>query len=251
MELVWAGLKPAPTGLYDNFIVGAGFKPALLEDRMAARKISKKAVKATGKKKAAPSQKISLPAFGLAEEILGEASVELETRSDVADFCPPTPVPRTPVPVPVADSELHLVTFNLDREEYGVDIGSVYEIIRVGQITTVPNAPDYIKGVINLRGKVIPVLNLRKRLELPDEKLTKNSRIMVVESGKKTLGILVDSVSQVLRIPVSSVDDPPGEVEQMKAYVRGIGKVDERLIMIMDLSKALAKDAATGEEIAQ
>ena len=237
---------------------------------MAAKKAAKKTRKKSGERKGAP-EKITLPAFGLAEEILELRNAECGMRNveskatdreggtrnedeslDLRHQAGVQPEIRNPKSAIEKEGEYHLVTFNLDREEYGVEISSVQEIIRVGQITAVPNAPQFIKGVINLRGKVIPVLNLRKRLDLPDERLTKNSRIMVVESGRKIIGMLVDSVSQVLRIPMTSVDDPPSEVEQMKAYVRGIGKVDSRLIMIMDLNKALAKDAiAAGEATAR
>jgi len=216
---------------------------------MVDKKAAKKSRKKADKKKGEPD-KITLPAFGLAEEILGSreaGSQKTEDRGQTTDALILESYKQQSATTPVADGEYHLVTFNLDREEYGVEIDSVQEIIRVGQITPVPNAPEFIRGVINLRGKVIPVLNLRRRLDLPDSALTKNSRIMVVESGAKVLGMLVDSVSQVLRIPTAAVDEPPSEVEQMKAYVRGIGKVDERLIMIMDLNKALAKDAAVGE----
>ncbi len=125
-----------------------------------------------------------------------------------------------------------------------MEIGSVQEIIRVGLITAVPNSPEFVKGVVNLRGRIIPVLNLRKRLGLSETGITKNSRIMVVESGSKVLGLLVDGVSQVLRVPSAAVDSPPGEVEQAGSFVQGIGKIDARLIMIMNLNRALARDAA-------
>lgn len=194
-----------------------------------AQKTHKKAEKKPGR-----SAKNSLPPSGLVEEKSGVQSSEVAARIDKVE------------PGSAAAGEYHLVTFSLGREEYGVEIGSVQEIIRVGKITPMPNAPKFITGVINLRGRVIPVLDLRKRLDLADGALTKNSRIVVVESGAKVLGMLVDSVSQVFRIPGASVDDPPSEVDQRKACVRGIGKVDSRLIMIMDLNRTLEKDAAAG-----
>jgi purine-binding chemotaxis protein CheW len=215
---------------------------------MANKKLAQKTRKKAEKKPGGPT-KSPLPSFGLAKEIpgvreSGAGGQESEGRAANAGV-------RGEKTAPGVNGELHLVTFNLDQEEYGVEIGSVQEIIRVGQITPVPNAPKFISGVINLRGKVIPVMNLRKRLDLPDGALTKNSRIVVVESGVKILGMLVDSVSHVLRMPGASVDDPPPEADQMKAYVRGIGKVDSRLIMIMDLNRALEKDAATGAAAAR
>lgn len=212
--------------------------------RTAAAKPSKKkpspaeAHRASGGVK----EKITLPAFGLAEDILGDASAELGVRSaegagheDNSSLRPNAEVDPGP--------ELHLVTFKVDREEYGVDISEVREIIRVGQITSVPNAPQHVKGVINIRGRVVPVLSLSKRLDVAEAPLTKNSRIVVVDANARALGLLVDSVSHVLRMQAAQVDPPPSEAEQARAYVKGIGKIDSRLIMIMDLGKVLKKEA--------
>lgn len=209
---------------------------------------------ANGGKRKAPTKKITLPAFGLAEDILG-------TRG--AEFAAPSPEPTLPVPAAerhelerrpdapapeaASERELHLVTFHLEAEEYGVEIGRVQEIIRVGHITGVPNAPDFIRGVINLRGKIIPVIDLRKRMDLPEAALTKLSRIMVIEAGPKVLGLLVDRVSQVIRVPLTAVDAAPDELEESRGFVRGIGKIDSRLIMIMELDRVLAKDAWLAE----
>lgn len=220
---------------------------------MAAKKKGKKVARGVDKSTSA-SAKITLPAYGLAEEILGTQRMEQADHVGVQDGNTVASVQSSAKPetssqksadltLQDAGPTLHLVTFSLDGEEYGVDIGSVHEIIRVTQITAVPNAPDFVKGVINLRGKVIPVLNLRKRLDLPDGVLTKNSRIMVVECGAKVLGLLVDGASHVIRIPAAFVEAPPGEVEGTKAFVKGIGKIDSRLIMIMELDKVLSKDA--------
>ncbi len=219
---------------------------------MAVKKTARKGGRRGRADKTAPP-KVELPAFGLAEEILvsaGAAGAEggRERTEELQSTIAPTEA-HTPQPAVDAGPEHHLVTFNLDHEEYGVNIGSVQEIIRVGQITAVPNAPEFVKGVINLRGRVIPVLNLRRRLELSEGKLTKNSRIVVVEAGAKVLGLLVDGVSQVLRIPASSVDLPPAESDQTRTYIRAIGKVDSRLIMLMDLDKVLAKDGKAGEPV--
>jgi purine-binding chemotaxis protein CheW len=216
---------------------------------MAAKKKSANA----GKRKD-PTKKITLPAFGLAEEILGTRGAEFGVQSPE----PTLPVraverreiERIPDTVPevVPESELHLVTFHLESEEYGVDIGRVQEIIRVGHITGVPNAPEFIRGVINLRGKIIPVIDLRKRMVLPDTPLTKLSRIMVVEAGPKVLGLLVDRVSQVIRVPLTAVDAAPDELGESRGFVRGIGKIESRLIMIMELDRVLAKDVWLAEQ---
>lgn len=216
---------------------------------MAAKKKGKKVARGADKATSAPA-KITLPAYGLAAEILG-TQTEIKVRGQGAAGRPehvaggePEAVSERSADLAVQDAgaTLHLVTFSVDGEEYGIDISSVHEIIRVSQITAVPNAPDFVKGVINLRGKIIPVLNLRKRLDLSDGVLTKNSRIMIVECGTKVLGLLVDGVAQVIRIPAASVDAPPGEVEGTKAFVKGIGKIDSRLIMIMELDKVLARE---------
>lgn len=225
---------------------------------MAVKKTARKSGK-QGRAGTATPPKATLPAFGLAEDILGAAGAEGGGRTEELQSALHTPHseidPSGAAPLK-ADKEAlnrgpehHLVTFVVDAEEYGVNIGSVQEIIRVGQITAVPNSPDYVKGVINLRGRVIPVLNLRRRLELSEGVLTKDSRIMVVESGTKVLGLLVDGVSQVLRIPESSVDLPPAESDQTRTFIRGIGKVDTRLIMLMDMDKVLAKDGKTGDPV--
>ncbi|HAS52759.1 MAG TPA: chemotaxis protein CheW [Nitrospiraceae bacterium] len=187
--------------------------------------------------------KITLPAFGLAEDILGAASAELGVRSaESAGQDDSTGILPANTTVD-AGPELHLITFKVDREEYGVDISEVREIIRVGQITAVPNAPSHVKGVINIRGRVVPVLSLSKRLDVAEGPLTKNSRIVVVDANARALGLLVDSVSHVLRLPAAQIDPPPSEAEQARAYVKGIGKIDSRLIMIMDLEKVLKKEA--------
>ncbi|HAK60421.1 MAG TPA: chemotaxis protein CheW [Nitrospiraceae bacterium] len=139
--------------------------------------------------------------------------------------------------------QVHLVTFTLEKEEFAVDIDRVQEIIRVGQITPVPNTPEFIDGVINLRGKVIPVFNLRRRLNLAEGALTKHSRIMIVETKTRVLGMLVDAVQQVLWLPAASVEAPPEEAGRTTAKVKGIGKLESRLIMLMDLDRVLAKEA--------
>ncbi len=217
---------------------------------MAVRKAAKKkAVKKSAKKARKQTPPLTLPAFGLAEEILAGAQTDVTTgeaggyQQELQDLIQQATSAESQGPE--AGPHLHLVTFNLDTEEYGVDIESVQEIIRVGQITPVPNAAEVIEGVINLRGRVIPVINLRRKLSLADGTLTKNSRIMIVEAAAKVLGMLVDAVSQVLWMPVASVEAPPEEVERSKAYVRGIGKLDSRLIMLMDLESVLARDSSS------
>jgi len=148
--------------------------------------------------------------------------------------------------------EFHLVTFNLG-EEYGVQIRQVQEIVRVEGITKVPNSPSYMEGVINLRGRVLPVLNLRKRLKLPLTDIGKEARVVVTEIGDKVIGLLVDSVSQVIKVPAGAVENAPEEVLEVDTdYITGVGKLKERLIILLDLERLLrrenieVKDEVTG-----
>jgi len=140
------------------------------------------------------------------------------------------------------DAELlQLVTFNIAEEEFGVDILSVQEIIRLMQITTVPRSPACIEGVINLRGKVIPVIDMRKRFNLPAIERNSHTRIIVMEFGAaKIVGFLVDAVSEVLRIPASTVESAPAVVSGVGAeYIKGVGKLDDRLLILLDLENLL------------
>ena len=137
---------------------------------------------------------------------------------------------------------LQLVTFNIAEEEFGVDILSVQEIIRLMQITVVPRAPACIEGVINLRGKVIPVIDMRKRFNLPAIERDSHTRIIVMEFGaSKIVGFLVDAVSEVLRVPANTVDAAPAVVSGVGAeYIKGVGKLDDRLLILLDLDRLLA-----------
>ena len=144
--------------------------------------------------------------------------------------------------------DFHIVTFNLG-EEYGVPISQVQEIVRVGSITMVPNSPPYMEGVINLRGRVLPVLNLRKRLHLSSTEMSTASRIMVIEVGDKVIGLLVDSVSQVIKVPSSSVETAPEEVMEVDTdFIRGVAKLENRLVILIDLEKLLKKEKFEIEE---
>lgn len=133
---------------------------------------------------------------------------------------------------------LHLVTFRLGKEEYGVEIASVQEIIRATDISPVPGAPLHVSGVINLRGKIVPVVDLGKRFALAAADAADEQRIIVVELGEKRIGMLVDSVSQVIRIPMGVVEEMPEEATDEK-FIRGVGKLDARLIIILDLNRSL------------
>ncbi len=133
---------------------------------------------------------------------------------------------------------LQLVTFKLSSEEFGVDILKVQEIIKMMNVTKIPNAPVFIEGVINLRGKIIPIVDLRKRLGFKDREYDKSTRIIVVELDGLVLGFIVDSVSEVLRIPENTIEPPPSMVAGIESeYIEGVGKLDDRLLILLELKK--------------
>ena len=138
------------------------------------------------------------------------------------------------------EKDLQVVGFRIGTETFGVRIGSVREIVRVPEITAVPNAPESIEGVINLRGKIIPVMDLRKRFSSPNVQSDKKNRILVVELEKRLLGLIVNSASEVIKIPPSEIE-PPGNVfaEGESNYVTGVGKLNGRLIILLDIEKLL------------
>jgi len=135
---------------------------------------------------------------------------------------------------------LQLVSFRVGGEEFCLDILRVQEIIRIQALTRVPNSPDFVEGVINLRGKVIPVIALRKRFGLEELAYDKQTRIVVSEIKGAVLGFIVDSVSEVLRIPADTVEPPPrlGKVE--REYVSGVGKLGDRLLILLDVDRMLS-----------
>ncbi len=138
--------------------------------------------------------------------------------------------------------EEQLVVFTLADETYGIDISTVNEIIRMQAITEVPRTPDFVEGVINLRGRIVPVIDLRKRFTLVASEETQASRIMVVELEGLIVGMIVDSVSEVLRLPTNSIEPTPPMVSGVDAaYLRGVGKWDDQLIILLDINKVLYK----------
>jgi purine-binding chemotaxis protein CheW len=143
-----------------------------------------------------------------------------------------------------AMNEIQLVVFDLASEHYGFDISDVREIMRMQNITKVPGAMSYVEGAINLRGKVLPVLDLRKRLGLTVSDQTEESRIVIIDVAEGEVGVIVDAVTEVLRVPNSAIDTPSSMVMQGNAdYLRGIAKLADRLIILLDLSKLLSSKA--------
>ncbi len=147
--------------------------------------------------------------------------------------------------VPIVDkalTEQQLVVFDLNTEAYGVDIGAVREIIHLRDITRVPGIPDFVEGVINLRGKVTPVVDLRKKLGLTVAEKSAENRIMVMDIAGQDIGMVVDAVTEVLRISAGAVEHPSGVIASTtdRDYIRGIAKLDERLIILLDLEKVFS-----------
>jgi len=138
---------------------------------------------------------------------------------------------------------LQLVSFFIGNEEFGVDILYVQEINRMSQVTKVPNAPEFVNGVINLRGRVIPVIDLRLKFGMPKKEHDKNTRIIVMEVSGKTVGFIVDSVNEVLRIS-KNVTEPAPELALgiNSEYIKAVGKLDDRLLILIDLEKILSKN---------
>ena len=139
--------------------------------------------------------------------------------------------------------ERQLVVFSLGGEVYGVNINTVREIIRMQDITRVPNAPEFVEGIINLRGKVIPIVDLRRRFALDEAEQSENSRIVVVDIAGEDIGVTVDAVTEVLRIAGDSVE-PTGDViaTDDSYYIEGIAKVGDSLIILLDLDKVLGTE---------
>ncbi|MHB8764651.1 MAG: chemotaxis protein CheW [Deferrisomatales bacterium] len=139
-------------------------------------------------------------------------------------------------------SIFQLVTFHVGAEEFGVDILHVREINRMMEITRVPHAPEFVEGVVNLRGQVIPVVDLRKRFGLAAVAHDKNTRIVVVELTDKVVGFLVDSVSEVLRVPASLIEPPPPIVGSVDSkYIEGVVRLEDRLMILLDLQWLLTR----------
>jgi purine-binding chemotaxis protein CheW len=138
--------------------------------------------------------------------------------------------------------DLHLVGFRIGRETFGVPISMVHEIVRVPDITSVPDAPEYIEGVINLRGKIVSIVDLRKRFGEKQITRHKKNRILVVEVDSKMVGLIVDAASEVLKMPQEDVEAPPNVFEEGDLnYVTGVGKLKDRLVILIELTKILQK----------
>ena len=138
---------------------------------------------------------------------------------------------------------MQLVSFKLGYETYGIEITKIREIILVGEITHVPETPTYVKGLINLRSMVIPVIDLRARFLLPDAELTPDSRIMVLHVGRRTIGIVVNSVNEVLRVSQQDISPaPPTVTSAGNEYMIGLVRLKEDLLILLDVDRLLGNE---------
>lgn len=138
--------------------------------------------------------------------------------------------------------EQQLVVFTLGQESYGVEITTVREIITMQKITPIPEAPSFVEGMINLRGRVVPVIDLKKRLGLPAAKAGQETRIMVVDMGSTTIGCIVDVVKEVLTISTELVEPPEAAVGIQAEFLEGIAKVGDALVILVDLRRVLSAE---------
>jgi len=139
--------------------------------------------------------------------------------------------------------ENQLVVFQLADEHYGVDIASVESIIKMQVITKMPHTPDFVEGITNLRGMIVPVIDLRQRFGFPIIESTRDTRIVVVFMGNSKVGLIVDAVSQVLRIPEDAIEPPPPMVAMANsAFIKGIAKLERQIVILLDLGKVLTTE---------
>lgn len=139
--------------------------------------------------------------------------------------------------------KVKVVVFRLKDEEYGVEVDQVKSIERMESITRVPNTPPFVKGVINLRGVVIPVINLRSRFQMEEEDYTDSTRIVIVHVNEMEVGLIVDAALDVLDVPLDAIEPPPEVVGGIEAaYLRGMAKLEDRLLVLLNLDRVLSPE---------
>lgn len=233
-----AAVELPPSGLADDVLIGEPASPAEAAGSRIELPSSGLAADVLARPEAAAVSPESEFGPGPAAPVDDGSSEEAGSAQSLSFFAAPAREERE-----AAEATEHIATFVLDREEYGVDVKQVQEIRRVGEITAVPRAPEFVRGVINLRGRILPVLDLKRKLGLGDVALERTARIVVVRTADRMLGLLVDGASQVLKVPVSRVEPPPEEVvERGGDYIRAVAKLDDRLIILIDLARVLAQE---------
>lgn len=153
--------------------------------------------------------------------------------------------------VRATEETIQLVSFRLADEDYGIEIHQAREIILMGEITEMPQTPPSVKGLINLRSTVIPIIDLKLRFGLPESPVTDETRIVVVNAGDKTIGIIVDAVNEVLRIAKNQIAPPPTVAGLRQDHLIGLAKLDERLLILLDIDQVLRpRNRETAEQAA-
>lgn len=140
------------------------------------------------------------------------------------------------------DGATQFIVFSIEGEDYGIDIQDIHEINRLKEIsiTEVPKTPDYVEGIINLRGEVVPIVDLRKRFNLPEKEADKDSRAVVVKLDKKMIGLIVDKVDEVITLMPGEIMPPPDEIKDIDSrYIQGVGKKGDKIITILDIKEIL------------
>jgi len=151
-------------------------------------------------------------------------------------------VERAPAPgaVPGAEAQVELLGFMLSDEQYALDILEVKEIVRLHAITPVPRSPPWLKGIVTLRGVIVPIFDLRSRLGLAQIEHGAETRIVVVYRGEELAGLIVDSITQVMRLPVEAIEPPPQTIDQVEAeYLRGVARFRDHLVILLNLPRVV------------
>ncbi|MEI0531850.1 chemotaxis protein CheW [Brachyspira pilosicoli] len=147
------------------------------------------------------------------------------------------------------ENSINLVTFKLGNNEYAIDIMQAKEIIKMEKITLIPNAPDYVEGVINLRGNIIPIVDLKKRFNLEENEGEKNTGIIIVKIDDVDMGIIIDAISKVVSISTSNIQPPPPMLSGIgQKYIKGVAKLEDKLLVVLDLEKLIVGDDDDMEE---
>jgi purine-binding chemotaxis protein CheW len=141
-----------------------------------------------------------------------------------------------------SNDDVQLLTFKLDEQEYALDIANVVQVVRMVAVTRAPKAPDFVEGMINLRGRVIPVIDIRKRCGLPVKRYDLNTQLLIAQAEGRAMALMVDAVSEVLTMPASSIE-PPAHIGPQMENLKAVGKLGDRLLLILDPSTILAGDA--------
>lgn len=140
----------------------------------------------------------------------------------------------------INNQEEQFVVFLVGEEEFGVNIKQTREIISAAELTYIPDAPDFVEGVIDLRGEIVPVINLSKRLSLESKENNNEQKIIIVEIDENLVGVMVKNVEEIIRIPVNNIGEPPKITKKInKNYVSGVGKLENRLLILLNMNRIL------------